>query len=195
MATNSISIKEKAKRAYDEGMRVGPGKQVGIGKKDQLKGLEYHLMMKQILMNDMPEASRRAMKGSSGRSKEAAMKESFKKYDDFTNRAGTGNHASISPIPVKTVKTPTFAILPTVTNPSPNEIENLKGAFSLDLPSSDESSFAHQLKKEILKMQLKAGFTGVSVQVIPWFVSQPDGTKIEIPSKFLVKISCDPFCL
>ncbi len=126
MATNTLSIKEKAKRAYDEGMRVGPGKQDAL--------------------------------------------------------------------PEKTVKTATCNFPPTISTLSQNEIENLKAALPHDLPSVEEGSPAQKLKMEIEKMHSRAGFEGLRVHVKPWEEKQPDGTKIVIPSRFLVKVTFPDFC-
>ena len=61
MANNTLSIKEKAKRAYDEGIRVVPFKNIGTGKKDQRKSLAKYIGLRQILMKDMEEELARSI--------------------------------------------------------------------------------------------------------------------------------------
>ncbi len=57
MATNPVSIKEMARRAYDDGIRVVPFKNVGTGKKDQRKSLEESIRLRQILIAESNQLS------------------------------------------------------------------------------------------------------------------------------------------
>ncbi len=61
MANNTLSIKEKARRAYDEGIRVVPFKNIGTGKMDQRKSLAKYIWLRQLLMKDMKEEIARSI--------------------------------------------------------------------------------------------------------------------------------------
>ncbi len=115
MSANIISVKEKARRAYAEGKRVGPIKDFGQSKKDQLKALAYQIKLEQIMINYRSGESSRLSEGSNQRSNEVELKESPKKHVEDSQTA-------------------------TPLSPSSEVVPNLNGSVPIHLPSDAAST-------------------------------------------------------
>lgn len=218
METKTLSIKEKAQRDYDAGYRAGPSKRYGDDTKNQLRGLESFYTMKQMLMETLPEESRRLLEGSDKRSNEGTAKLSVKKQAEVSKASSAQTvspptqvaanlQQAVKPEPPK--KTKALRRAPAVGTPSSNVLVSFKRPHSIDLTFDEESSPAHKVKPEIEmeeKELNKAGYTPIKCpfpteimdpcgRVFPLTVmgvktmevTQPDGTKINLPWKFMMK--------
>ena len=122
MEKQTLSIKEQAERDYDSGIRAGPSKQVGNSRKEQIAGLEYHSLLKQMLMDSLPPESRRCVERGQPIPKVVRVQELCQKAVEasdvatVTKELPSSSIALTVPEPVKVV--PEKETPPTVTPPS-----------------------------------------------------------------------------